>query len=190
MAKKFFTISSLLIIASMLLAACGGAAPTEKAASQPEVLRVWIQWGDNPQQIQTLFDKYTAKTGIKVEVTAPLEEDKILPALTGSEPPDVLVLSGGDLVKSYAKEGLVTELSDAIKTGNIDLNDFFAAPLKANARMATRSCACPGARICMPCSGTRICSKQQDSIPKCRPRPWRSWPSSPINSPRPTRMAT
>ncbi len=52
MAKKLFTISSLLIIASMLLAACGGAAPTEKAASQPEVLRVWIQWGDNPQQIQ------------------------------------------------------------------------------------------------------------------------------------------
>ena len=130
MAKKFFTISSLLIIASMLLAACGGAAPTEKAASQPEVLRVWIQWGDNPQQIQTLFDKYTAKTGIKVEVTAPLEEDKILPALTGSEPPDVLVLSGGDLVKSYAKEGLLTELSDPIKTGGIDMNDFFPAPLK------------------------------------------------------------
>jgi multiple sugar transport system substrate-binding protein len=129
MAKKFFTISSLLIIASMLLAACGGAAPTEKAESKPEVLRVWIQWGDNPQQIQTLFDKYTAKTGIKVEVTAPLEEDKILPALTGSEPPDVLVLSGGDLVKSYAKEGLVTELSDIIKTGGIDLNDFFSAPL-------------------------------------------------------------
>jgi multiple sugar transport system substrate-binding protein len=41
----------------------------------------------------------------------------------------VLVLSGGDLVKSYAKEGLVTELSDIIKTGGIDLNDFFAAPL-------------------------------------------------------------
>ena len=62
-------------------------------------------------------------------MTAPLEEDKILPALTGSEPPDVLVLSGGDYVKSYAKEGLVTELSDIIATGGIDLNDFFEAPL-------------------------------------------------------------
>jgi multiple sugar transport system substrate-binding protein len=130
MAKKIFTISSLLIITSMLLAACGGAAPTATAASEPEVLRVWIQWGDNPQQLQSLFDKYTAETGIKVEVTAPLEEDKILPSLTGSEPPDVLVLSGPDLVKSYAKEGLVTELSDIIKTGGIDLDDFFPAPLK------------------------------------------------------------
>jgi multiple sugar transport system substrate-binding protein len=125
MKSKLLALFSLVIVASMLLAACGGG---NKAADQ-QVLRVWIQWGDNPQQIQTLFDKYTAETGIKVEVTAPLEEDKILPALTGSNPPDVLVLSGGDLVKSYAKEGLVTELSDIIKTGGIDLTDFFEAPL-------------------------------------------------------------
>jgi multiple sugar transport system substrate-binding protein len=109
--------------ATMVLSACG-AKPAE-----PETLRVWIQWGDNPQQIQELFDKYTAETGIKVEVTAPLEEDKILPSLTGSDPPDILVLSGGDLVKSYAKENLVTELTDVIKTGGIDLGDFFDAPL-------------------------------------------------------------
>ena len=125
MYKKMFSILSLLIIASMVLTACGGGKP---AAAQ--VLRVWIQWGDNPQQIQALFDKYTAETGIKVEVTAPLTEDKILPALTGSEPPDVLVLSGGDNVKSFASENLVVELSDIIKTGGIDLTDFFEPPLQ------------------------------------------------------------
>ena len=122
--KKLYSLLCVLMALSMLLTACGGAKPAE-----PKVLNVWIQWGDNPQQIQTLFDKYTAKTGIKVVVTAPLEEDKILPALTGSEPPDVLVLSGGDLVKSYAKEKLVVELSDIIKTGGIDLTDFYPAPL-------------------------------------------------------------
>ena len=121
--KTFWLFVSLLVIASMLLSACGSKTPETK------LLRVWIQWGDNPQQLQQLFDKYTAVSGIKVEVTAPLEEDKILPALTGSEPPDILILSGGDYVKSYAKENLVMELSDAIKTGGIDLNDFFAAPL-------------------------------------------------------------
>ena len=51
-------------------------------------------------------------------------------ALTGSEPPDVLVLSGSDLVKSYYREGLVDDLSGAIKAGNIDMNDFFEAPLQ------------------------------------------------------------
>jgi len=121
--KKVFGLFSVLMILSMLLSACGS-----KPAA-PIVLKVWIQWGDNPQQIQALFDKYTAETGIKVEVTAPLETDKILPSLTGSEPPDVLVLSGGDLVKSYYKENLVEELSGAVKAGNIDLNDFFDAPL-------------------------------------------------------------
>jgi multiple sugar transport system substrate-binding protein len=121
--KTLWLVVSLLVIASMVLAACGSKTPETK------LLRVWIQWGDNPQQLQQLFDKYTAESGIKVEVTAPLEEDKILPALTGSEPPDILILSGGDLVKSYAKENLVVELSDAIQTGGIDLNDFFAAPL-------------------------------------------------------------
>jgi multiple sugar transport system substrate-binding protein len=128
MIKRTFTMLSLLIVVSMILTACGGNVPATQPP--PDKLRVWIQWGDNPQQIQSLFDKYTAQTGIKVEVTAPLEEDKILPSLTGSEPPDVLVLSGGDLVKSYAKEGLVSELSDIIKTGGIDLNDFFPAPLQ------------------------------------------------------------
>ena len=135
--KKVFGLLSVLVILSMLLSACGASKPAE-----PEVLRVWIQWGDNPQQIQTLFDKYTAETGIKVEVTAPVDTDKILPALTGSEPPDILVLSGGDLVKSYAKEGLVDELDSAIKAGNIDLTDFFDAPLN--------QCKSDGKILCLP----------------------------------------
>lgn len=122
--KKLYSLFSILMAVSMLLTACGG------KPAEPQVLNVWIEWGDNPQQIQTLFDKYTAETGIKVVVTAPLDSSKILPALTGSEPPDVLVLSGGNLVKSYAKENLVMELSDIIKTGGIDLNDFFPAPLE------------------------------------------------------------
>ena len=123
--KKVFGLLSVLMTLSMLISACGGS----NAATDVKVLRVWVQWGDNPAQIQTLFDKYTAETGIKVEVTAPLADDKILPALTGSEPPDVLVLSGGDLAKSFYKEGLVDELSSAIKLGNIDMADMYAAPL-------------------------------------------------------------
>ena len=129
MKNNMFKVLTLLVAASMLLAACGGGSASEEAAEEAKVLRVWIQWGDNPQQIQTLFDKYTTETGIKVEVTAPIEDDKVLPALTGSNPPDILVLSGGDAAKSFYKESLVDELSGAIKDGNIDLDDMFAAPL-------------------------------------------------------------
>ena len=126
-----FRLFVVLALLSLVVAACagGGVSPQAPQAAGEKTLRVWIQWGDNPQQIQTLFDKYTAETGIKVEVTAPLEDDKILPALTGSNPPDMLVLSGGDLAKSFYKEGLVDELSGAIKAGNIDMADMYEAPL-------------------------------------------------------------
>lgn len=121
--KHIFNIITVLTIVSMLTA-CGGT-----KAEEAKVLRVWITWGDNPAQIQELFDKYGNANNVKIEVTAPVDEDKILPALTGSEPPDILVLGGGDLVKSYAKEGLVDELAPAIKTGNIDMTDLYSAPL-------------------------------------------------------------
>lgn len=128
MKNNLSKIIALFAMASLLLAACGGAATEQPAA--PTELNVWITWGDNPQQLQELFDKYGNANGIKVIVTAPVEEDKILPALTGSAPPDILILGGGDLVKSYYREGLVDELNGAIQSGGIDLNDFFDAPLQ------------------------------------------------------------
>ena len=139
--KRTQKILSLFLLLAFVVSACGGTPastqqPATAGAVQPgaagqaqKTLRVWIQWGDNPQQIQALFDKYGAANGVKVEVTAPLATDKILPALTGSDAPDILVLSGGDLVKSYYKEALVDELSSAIQTEKIDLNDMFSAPL-------------------------------------------------------------
>lgn len=150
MNNKRLKLLGFLVIAAIFLAACGAAetqppAAGEPAAEQPaspEMLRVWIQWGDNPQQIQALFDKYTTETGIKVEVTAPIEDDKILPSLTGSNPPDILVLSGGDLAKSFYKEGLVDELSGVIETGQIDIEDMFPAPMN--------QCKHEGMYVCLP----------------------------------------
>jgi multiple sugar transport system substrate-binding protein len=124
--KRLYTLFCILIVASLILTACGGGG---ESSAEQKVMRVWIQWGDNPQQIQALFDKYGTEAGVKVEVTAPIEDDKVLPALTGSNPPDILVLSGGDLAKSFYKEGLVDELSGAINDGNIDMADMFEAPL-------------------------------------------------------------
>ncbi len=125
--KKLFVLITGLIILSLALGACqqGGGETGEK-----ETLRVWITWGDNPAQIQELFNQYGEANNVNVEVTAPVEDDKVLAGLTGSDPPDVLVLSGGDLVKSYAEEGLVVTLNDYIDTAGIDLDDIFEAPLQ------------------------------------------------------------
>ena len=136
--KRFSPLPTLFLIAA-LLASCtpatqppGAEQPAATTASKsgtPNTLRVWITWGDNPEQLQGLFDKYGAANNLKVEVTAPVENDKVLAGLTGSEPPDILILGGGDMVKSWDREGLVTPLDNLITQSNIDVNDIYTAPL-------------------------------------------------------------
>lgn len=124
MSRRSLEIAVRILLLVALLAACQPAKPTEA-----KTLRVWITWGDDPAQIQSLFNKYTEKTGVKVEVTAPVEDDKVLAALSSSEPPDILVLGGADSVGSWQREGLATELDPLIKSSGIDMSDFFEAPL-------------------------------------------------------------
>lgn len=109
--------------------ASGAAATEVKPAGEKPIMRVWIEWGDNPAQLQELFNKYGNANNVTVEVNAPVETDKIIAALSGSEPPDILITSGADLIKSWDNEGLVTSLNDLVKSANIDLNDIYPAPL-------------------------------------------------------------
>jgi multiple sugar transport system substrate-binding protein len=102
-------------------------APAEAAAG-PEVLRVWITWGDNPAQLQSLFDQYTAETGIRVEVNAPVEDDKVIAGLSGTEGPDILVTGGPDSVGTWAREGLIIPMDDFLQGGAVDLEDMSDAP--------------------------------------------------------------
>ncbi len=137
--KRLSKLLALVLIV-ILLASCTPAATPTTAAEQPaatsappseasRTLRVWITWGDNPAQLQGLFDQYGEANNVKVEVTAPVEDDKVIAALTGSEPPDILILGGGDSVKSWDREGLVTPLDNLMTQNNIDVNDIYAAPL-------------------------------------------------------------
>ncbi len=138
---------ALLLVFAMLLAACAQAAPTPtpkpqptkaaavptptpaKAKPAPKELRVWVTWGDNPAQLQALFNKYGEANNVKVIVNAPVDEDKVIAALSGSQPPDVLVLSGPDNVPTWVNEGLILPLDDIIAANNIDLNDIYPAML-------------------------------------------------------------
>jgi multiple sugar transport system substrate-binding protein len=115
MSAKSVRLVLVLTVLLSLLMAC--AKPTEApvAVEQPAVLRVWITWGDNPAQIQELFNRYEDANGIA--------------ALSGSEPPDVLVLGGPDNVSTWVNEGLVTPLDDLIAAQGVDLNDIYAAML-------------------------------------------------------------
>ena len=118
--KKLFALIAVVMILSMIMTGC-------KAKSNK--LTVWIEWGDNPAQLQELFNKFGTANNVTVEVTAPVAADKYQTAMTGTTPPDILIMSGGDFVKSYAKDGLIEPLNDWISKAGIDLNDIFPAPL-------------------------------------------------------------
>lgn len=136
--KRLSLLFTLFLITALIVS-CTPAAQTP-AAEQPaattasqsgnqKTLRVWITWGDNPAQLQGLFDQYGEANNLKVEVTAPVTDDKVIAGLTGSEPPDILILGGGDNVKSWDKEGLITPLDNLIPQYKIEVDDIYSAPL-------------------------------------------------------------
>jgi multiple sugar transport system substrate-binding protein len=130
MSGKYVRFMLTLIILTSLLMACGGKGqPSEIKVDMPDVLRVWITWGDDPTQIQELFNRFGEANDVKVEVNSPVETDKVIAALSGSEPPDILVLGGPDDVSTWVNEGLVAPLDELAATHGIDLGDIYPAML-------------------------------------------------------------
>jgi len=130
MSGKYVRFVLTLVTLASLLTACGGKGqPSDVKVDMPDVLRVWITWGDDPTQIQELFNQFGEANNVKVEVNSPVEADKVIAALSGSEPPDVLVLGGPDDVSMWVNEGLVAPLDELVATHGIDLGDIYPAML-------------------------------------------------------------
>ncbi len=145
--KRFWILLALIAVVAGLLTACAPAAapeaPADGSASTAETtdsggegeeLNVWITWGDNPEQIQSLFNQYGDANNVKVVVNSPVDADKVIAALSGSEPPDVLVTGGPDNVSTWVAEGLLTPLDDLAASNDIDLADIFPAMLAQGER--------------------------------------------------------
>lgn len=98
---------------------------------QPEegVIEVWASWGDDPEQLQALLDRYSQASGVPVRVTTGLKSDKIQEAISDSAPPDLVILSSNDLVDSYRQDGLIEPLDRWIEATGIDLQGIYPAVL-------------------------------------------------------------
>ena len=102
-------------------------APTAKPA--PVKLKVWVEMSDNPKLFQDEFAKYAKANNVEVEVVCPAPMDKILAALSGSDAPDVIAMSGSTLAQSLAYQGLTLDLKELGTVGGIDFNDIFPSSL-------------------------------------------------------------
>lgn len=120
----------------------GDAAESADPAGDTDVLRVWITWGDNPAQLQELFDRYAEENGVRVEVNSPVDDDKVIAGLSGNEPPHVLVTGGPYSVGTWAREGLVAPLDDLMAGGEVDTDDIIPATME--------QCQYQGSQYCFP----------------------------------------
>jgi multiple sugar transport system substrate-binding protein len=115
------------------------------AQPQEGVLDIWTTWAGGADQLQALFDRYTQATGKPVAVTAGVDGRQVSKALSGSSPPDVVVLSTTDPVGFYHAQGLLEPLAPWIEATHIELEDVYPAPL---APCATGD----GDYVCLPWS--------------------------------------
>jgi len=129
MRKKVLLALSLLVIASMMLVACGGAeeeepaptekpAPTEEPAPEPVTIRWWhIQSDPGPHQDawQEMADTYMAEhPNVTIEITI-LENEafksKLPTVMQSGDPPDLFQSWGGGTMNEYAKAGLLKDIT-------------------------------------------------------------------------------
>jgi multiple sugar transport system substrate-binding protein len=137
--KQVFSVLCMALAMSLLLVGCG------PSNAQPEegVLRVWTTWGSKPDQLQALFDRYGRAGGLPVRVTTGVKSERMVQAMAGPTPPDLVLLSSSDPIQAYYEQGLVEPLGPWIEAAGIDLDDVYAAPLA--------SCAAPnGGYLCLP----------------------------------------
>jgi multiple sugar transport system substrate-binding protein len=122
------TVWALALAMVVSVAACSGAAPAAKPAAAVK-LKVWVEMSDNPKLFQDAFAKYAKDNNVEVEVVCPAPMDKILAALSSSDAPDVIAMSGSTLAQSLAFQGLTLDLKEVGTMGGIDFNDIYPSSL-------------------------------------------------------------
>jgi len=133
-----FVPIALLVIASIVLAACGGvtatppptatsapqpttppeatSAPQPTAALEPVTITIWHGWqGEYFNNIKSIFDKYSeAHPNVTIElVQVPDLSDKIVTAVPAGEGPDIVAFAN-DWIGRLAEAGIIVPLDSYI----------------------------------------------------------------------------
>jgi multiple sugar transport system substrate-binding protein len=119
----------VVLVLSLLLAACGApaatSAPTSAQATQGapsqggEAVTITFWNGFNAHEVDTLnqmIEKYWSPTHPNIKVIAEGEKsgDVLLAAMSGGDPPDVIMAPGPDVISLWAHQGAIEDLTAAV----------------------------------------------------------------------------
>ena len=126
----FWILLSIIIIVSFAVVGLNLLDPLPEGGEYEDgVLRVWVTWGDDRDQIQPLFDRYTQEPSQPVKVASRVRLNQLEEALGGDTPPDIVILSNNAPVASYYQQGWIEPLDHWIEETGIDVADIYSAPL-------------------------------------------------------------
>jgi raffinose/stachyose/melibiose transport system substrate-binding protein len=127
MSRKIYIILSLLVVATMALAACGGKAPAEKVTitwwhitTKDPGLTDWQQMAD---------DYMAAHPNVTIEITV-LENEafksKLTTVMQSGDPPDIFQSWGGGLFNQQVEAGLLLDITSYLDADGGAWRDTFA----------------------------------------------------------------
>jgi multiple sugar transport system substrate-binding protein len=105
------------------------AAPTEAPAAAGAKFRIWKTFQDGDDILKGLMEPWAKENNVEFELTSGMDAAKILAAITGGDPPDLLIQGGPDNAGTWAREKLLTPLDDVITANNMSVDEIFPGPL-------------------------------------------------------------
>jgi multiple sugar transport system substrate-binding protein len=145
MKKNLFNMLGLVVLASMMLASCGGAAPATEAPTQPAaqgekqkvVVFVGFGTGTDPDQVtaqEALAKKFNdSHENIEMEfLIVPVEEarERFLAMVAGDNAPQLVGPHGTSTIANFKDQW--EDITPYIEKDNYDLSDFYGPATTIN----------------------------------------------------------
>ncbi len=133
MKKK--VISALLVaaMAASTMAGCGGSGDSTASGSKKDTVSIYVYGNDQEQALyQQLFDKFEKEYNCTVDAQFDIKDDygtTITGMMTAGNLPDVFYM-GPENVSSYVENGYILDISDNLKSLNLDTSDILQDILK------------------------------------------------------------
>jgi multiple sugar transport system substrate-binding protein len=130
--RRFLAVGALSSTAIML-AACSSSPASSSNSSGVVQLTMWQQWGGGHEEaaLQSAINQYE-HLNPKIHITqTPVTNDaKILSAITGGNPPDIIDLGTSLQLGAWATQGALTPLGSYISASKLNVDQYVPDALK------------------------------------------------------------